>query len=101
MLVPEELRLRPALLSPGSRVTIVGVIGNRLVLGRFAQIGGEPGGIDPLALVVNEVLQMIGVPALFASDSTITALLMKMRPLAAEAGTAILGTSWRTQISCT
>jgi hypothetical protein len=33
----------------------------RHVLGRFAQIGGEPGGVDPLALVLHEVPQMIGV----------------------------------------
>lgn len=64
LLVPQKLRLRPALLSPGGRVAVVRVIGNRHVLGRFPQIGGEPGGVDPLALVVHEVLEMIGVPVL-------------------------------------
>ncbi len=68
LLVPEEPGLRPALLPPGSRVAVVGVIGDRHVLGRFPQVGGEPGGVDPLALVVHEVLQMIGVPG-FAGAS--------------------------------
>jgi len=38
--------------------------GSAHTLRRFPQIGGEPGCVDPLALIVLEVLQMISVPVL-------------------------------------
>src|SRR5262245_24463169 len=60
LLIAEEFRLclahAPALL----RVAIEGVVGDFLMPG-FLQIGGELVGIKTRALVIDEVLQMVGV----------------------------------------
>ena len=60
----EELGLGLSRLLPSARVTIVGICGDRHILGCRSQFVGELLRIYAFALVINQILQVVGIATL-------------------------------------
>ena len=60
----EELGLGFTRLLPSTRVAVVGLCGDRHILGGRSQFVGELVGIHAFALVTNQVLQVVGIATL-------------------------------------
>jgi len=60
----EELSLGFTRLLPSARVAVVGICGDRHILGSRSQFVGELVGIHAFALVIYQVLQVVGISAL-------------------------------------
>jgi len=62
LLIAEEIRFRFAHLLALERVAVVGVVGDRNIFGRFAQVRRQLLRVEPFPLVINEILKVIGIP---------------------------------------
>ena len=60
----EELSLGFTRLLPSTRVAVVGICGDRHILGGRSQFVSELVGIHAFALVIYQVLQVVGISAL-------------------------------------